>query len=55
MDNNIENREIYDEMDNFCAEVLSPDGLLKYMQVRKEYFFEPKETIEKYFGDSEYK
>ena len=55
MDNNIENREIYDKMDNFCAEVLSPDGLLKYMQVRKEYFFEPKETIEKYFGDSEYK
>ena len=56
MDNNqFENIEIYDEMDNFCAEVLSPDGLLKYMKVRKEYFFEPKETIEKYFKDSEYK
>lgn len=49
------NNDIYDEMDNFCAEVLSPEGLLNYMRVRKEYFFEPEEAVEKYFGDSEYK
>ncbi|MDO5089066.1 MAG: hypothetical protein Q4D53_04690 [Leptotrichiaceae bacterium] len=49
------NKEIYDEMDDFCAEVLTSDGLLKYMGVRKEYFLEPEKTTEKYFKNSKHK
>ncbi|RRD39157.1 hypothetical protein EII29_08430 [Leptotrichia sp. OH3620_COT-345] len=42
-------------MDDFCAEVLSPEGLLKYMGIKKEYFLEPEKTTKEYFGNSKYK
>ena len=42
---------IYNELDDFAAEVLDSDNFLKYVNARREYLFDPKEAIKKYFGD----
>ena len=42
---------IYNELDDFAAEVLDSDNFLKYVNARREYLFEPEEAIKKYFGD----
>ena len=43
---------IYNELDDFAAEVLDSDNFLKYVNARREYLFEPEEAIKKYFGES---
>ncbi|WP_455045257.1 hypothetical protein [Leptotrichia trevisanii] len=42
---------VYNELDDFAAEVLDTDTLLKYVEARREYLFEPEETVKKYFGE----
>ena len=42
---------IYNELDDFAAEVLDTDNFLKYVEARREYLFEPEETVKKYFGE----
>lgn len=42
---------IYNELDDFAAEVLNTDNFLKYVEARREYLFEPEETVKKYFGE----
>ena len=42
---------VYNELDDFAAEVLNSDNFLKYVEARREYLFEPEETVKKYFGE----
>ena len=42
---------IYNELDDFAAEVLDSDNFLKYVNARREYLFDSNEAIKKYFGD----
>ena len=42
---------VYNELDDFAAEVLDSDNFLKYVEARREYLFEPEETVKKYFGE----
>ena len=42
---------VYNELDDFDAEVLNSDNFLKYVEARREYLFEPEETVKKYFGE----
>ena len=42
---------VYNELDDFAAEVLDTDTLLKYVEARREYLFEPEETVKKYLGE----
>ena len=42
---------VYNELDDFAAEVLDTDTLLKYVEAIREYLFEPEETLKKYFGE----
>lgn len=42
---------IYNELDDFAAEVLDGDNFLKYVNARREYLFDSNEAIKKYFGD----
>ena len=42
---------VYNELDDFAAEVLDTDTLLKYVEARRKYLFEPEETVKKYFGE----
>lgn len=44
---------VYNELDDFCSEILDSEGLLKYIKNRKEFFENSKEAIEKYFGEDE--
>ena len=44
---------IYDEMDNFCSEILDGEGLLKYITAKRDFFIDPKETVEKLFEKNE--
>ena len=46
-------REIYKEVDDFSAEVLDGDELLKYVEARRGFFNNPEKTIEKYFVPEE--
>ena len=42
---------IYNELDDFAAEVLDTDNFLKYVEARREYLFEAEEAVKKYFGE----
>ena len=42
---------IYNELDDFASEVLDGDKFIKYVGARREYLFEPEETIKKYLGE----
>ena len=42
-------REIYKEVDDFSAEVLDGDELLKYVEARRGFFNNPEKTVQKYF------
>ena len=42
---------VYNELDDFAAEVLDSDNFLKYVQARREYLFEPEETVKRYFDE----
>ena len=44
---------IYNELDDFAAEVLEGKKLVNYINTRREYFFEPKEAIFNTFGEEE--
>ena len=44
---------IYNELDDFAAEVLEGEKLVDYINARREYFFDPKEAIFKTFGEEE--
>ena len=44
---------IYDEMDNFCSEILDGEGLLKYITAKRDFFIDPKHTIEELFEKNE--
>ena len=39
---------IYNELDDFAAEVLDTDNFLKYIEARREYLFEAEEAVKKY-------
>ncbi len=47
--------EIYNGLDDFAAEILTGEELLKYMGARREYFISPEEAIEKYFSSDDEK
>jgi hypothetical protein len=42
---------IYNELDDFASEVLSGDEFVKYVEARREYLFEPEESVKKYLGE----
>ena len=42
---------IYNELDDFAAEVLDTDNFLKYIEARREYLFEAEEAVKKYLGE----
>lgn len=42
---------VYNELDDFAAEVLDTDNFLKYVEARREYLFEAEEAVKKYFGE----
>lgn len=46
-------REIYNEMDDFCAEILIGDALIQYVEAKRQYFSDPKGATEKYFSKNE--
>ena len=46
---NMINSTIYDEMDDFCSEIFDGEGLLKYISAKKDFFINPKETLENLF------
>ena len=46
-------REVYKEIDDFSAEVLDGDELLKYMEARRSFFNNTEKAIEKYFTPEE--
>lgn len=48
-------REIYKEVDDFSAEVLDGDELLKYVEARRGFFNNPEKTVQKYFVPGEIK
>ena len=50
---NMINSTIYDEMDDFCSEIFDGEGLLKYISAKKDFFINPKETLENLFDGSE--
>jgi len=43
--------KIYNELDDFASEVLIGEEFLKYVKARREYLFEPEETVKKYLGE----
>lgn len=56
MDNRVEiDERIYDELDNFCSEVLNVGGLMKYVKVSREYFQDPEKTVDKLFTEEDIK
>ena len=46
-------REVYKEIDDFSAEVLDGDELLKYVEARRSFFNNTEKAIEKYFTPEE--
>ncbi len=46
-------RRIYNELDDLAAEILTGEGLLKYMEARRSYFSDSEEAVKKYFSDTE--
>ena len=46
-------REVYKEIDDFSAEVLDGEELLKYMEARRSFFNNTEKAIEKYFTPEE--
>ena len=42
---------IYNELDDFASEILIGEEFLKYVEARREYLFEPEETVKKYLGE----
>ena len=42
---------IYNELDDFAAEVLDTNNFLKYIEARREYLFEAEEAVKKYLGE----
>ncbi len=47
--------KIYNELDDFAAEVLNGEELIKYMGARREYFLSQEEAVSKYFSSGEVK
>ena len=45
--------KMYNELDDFASEVLEGEKLVDYVQARREYLFEPEETVKKYFEENE--
>ena len=43
--------KIYNELDDFASEVLSGDKFVEYVEARREYLFEPEESVKKYLGE----
>ena len=43
--------KIYNELDDFASEVLSGDKFVEYVKARREYLFEPEESVKKYLGE----
>ena len=47
------NLKVYDQLDDFASEVLRPEKLIDYVSARREYLFDPEESVKKYFTEDD--